>query len=141
MRVLFKPEYSSDDEIEKMKQSGILPTGIAVKTEPETGRKYFNWVYRLSTDVDFEKLLPYVEAISNLVRTYCDMVPEGIYGEKDGRTIAIVILKRNESSGVTWEEIEIYGKGVTPKEISDTHKLFRQGQIPLAVKWSSGIPA
>lgn len=140
MRVLFKPECSSDDEIGKMKESGVLPAGIAIRTEPETGRKYFNWVYRLSTDVDFKKLLPYVEAISNLVRTYCDLVEEGIYQNKDEQIKVIVILKRNETSGVTWEEMEIYGKGVTPEDISDAHRRFRQRQIALAVKWSNGIP-
>ena len=140
MRVLLKSEFSSDAEIEKMKQSGALPQGVLVRTDPETGRRYFNWVYRLSTDIDWKKIQHYVEAISNLVRTYCDLVEEGIYKTEDGRIMVIVILKRNESSGVTWEETEIYGQGVSPKDISDAHYLFCQEKIPLTAKWSSGIP-
>ena len=153
MRVLLKPDFSSDEAIAKMKSEGILPSGIAVRTDPETGRRYLNYVYRLSTDVDWEKIHNYVEATSNLIKTYCDFYPEGIYifhgygSFKEPTEIKVIVtLKRNESSGVTWEEIEIYAHpGISPKEMNEVRYFFvaNQGKMTSGLefkKWSSGIP-
>jgi len=140
MRCLLKPEYSTDVAIAKIKDNGDLPNGVEIKTDTQTGRRYFNWVYRLSTDIDWNKIGPFVEAVSNLVTMYCDLVEEGIYETKYPRIIAIVILKRNPVSGVTWEEVEFYGGGVTPKDIGDAHYRFRQKEMSLTAKWSSGEP-
>jgi hypothetical protein len=145
MRVLLKEEFSSDEAIVRMKNDGILPSGIAVRTEPDTGRRYFNYKYRLSTNIDWQKLQPYVESVGNLIKLYCDFVAEGVYTYegKDPRLANIkifVILKRNEASGVAWEEVEIYGQEVSPRDISEAHVAFVNKEFKLARKWSSGIP-
>ena len=138
MRILLKQKFSTDVAIRNMKEAGVLPAGVLIKTDQETGRRYFNYINRLSTDVEWEEIKDCVEAVSNLVPFYCDLKQEGVY-EKDGIKV-IVILKRNQISGVTWEEAEIYGEGVSPEQINEVHHLFRQDQIPIKVKWSSGIP-
>ena len=137
MRILLKTEHSSDEAINRLKK-GWLPPGVRIREDPETGRKYFNYTFRLSTDVEWKKIKSAVEALSNVVVTHCDLVPEGIY-EADGIQ-AIVILKRNTISGIAWEEIEFYGKDVTPEQISEAYGRFRRGDFKPVVKWSSGVP-
>gem|GEM_PF-5529121 len=133
-----KPEHSSEEGIKRLKD-GFLPLGVRIREDPETGRKYFNYVFRLSTDVEWRKIGSAVEAVSNVVVTHCDFVPEGIY-EADGIT-AIVILKRNTISGISWEEIEFYGKGATPEQISNAYDRFRKGDFKPVTRWSGGIPS
>lgn len=151
MRVLLKSAFSSEEAIKKMKSEGILPKGVSVKEDAETGRKYFNYIFRLSTDVDvlWHALYIYVEAVSNIVTTFCDLKPEGIYEWHKGfvRTLeippeitAIVVLKRDHHSGVTWEEIEFYSEDATPREIGEAYSHFRKGEFHPVTNWSGGVP-
>lgn len=149
MRVLLKP----NTDTVKLQDLGILPRGVLVRIDHDTGRKYFNYIYRLSTNVDWNKISPYVEAVSNLIKRYCDFFEEGIYEYEGGligsdglplagRIKIIVILKRNESSGVSWEEVEVYGlsknKYPSPGDLSIAYALFAEKKFTLTVRWSSG---
>ncbi len=126
-------------DIEEMRKSGALPNGVKVQTDEGTGRQYINYIIRLS-DIDWEKLKPYTEATVNLVRVYRDFFPDGMYAAKGSNVRVIVTYRRNESSGVIWQEVEVYGKGASPEEIRDAHRLYRQGKLPLIVKWSHVSP-
>jgi hypothetical protein len=142
MRIYLKSEYSSEEDISKAKQEEIIPKGLPIRIDPETGLKYFIYQFRYSFDINWEKIAPYVECLSNKVKMFCDLIEEGIY--EDEKKIpgikVIVILKRNEASGVTWEEAEIYGKGVDPEDMKSAHYFLRTRHLKLSVKWSSGIP-
>jgi len=142
MRIYLK-HGMTEAEIAHMKEEGNLPETLSVKVDSETGRKYFNYLFRRhSGHVIWSPIFQYIGACSNLVITYCDLVPEGIYEDTDrGMNIrAIVILKRNQASGVTWEEIEFYSERTIPDLIGEAYGRFREGKFRLVTKWSSGIP-
>jgi len=154
MRFLFK----DDTDIKGLKEKGIIPSGVKIRTDEETGRYYFNYIYRLSTNIDWEKLEPHIEAISNLIISYCkkdNIKPtfeEGVYDYRGEnlrlrRVYVFVTVKRNPSSGVVWQEFKIYAdrclpndKLNTPGEMATAHGYFANGQFTLQQRWSTGEP-
>lgn len=149
MRALLKPEIT-EKEIVKARATGLIPSRLPVNTDPKTGRLYFEYQFRVSTDIDWSKVGPYVESLINLVKNYCDFYKEGLYeDEKLAPGIKVIVrTQRNVTSGISWQEIEIYGncvpddkaKGVTPDDIMYAHHLFRTKRLKIAVEWSSGLP-
>jgi hypothetical protein len=153
MRAYFTPDLTKEN-ITRLRVAGILPENIPIQTDPDIGRKFFRYQFRYSTHINWEKIAPYVEALTNLIQSYCyppklvdgqnKTFLSGVYiydGENEAiRNIKIIVTtKRNQSSGVAWQEFEIYGKGVSPEDMSLAHSLFIKGEFKLSTVWDSGI--